>query len=876
MVTLVDTFGLFFRAYHALPKLHGPNGFPTGMLTGFLNSLRALVRQQRSDYLLFALDSPSSWRKELYPAYKAQRPEPPEELLTQIQRAIGWIEEMGFATKQVQGFEADDVIASYAKCARELGERVRIVSYDKDLFQLVGSGVEIFDPVAKRQIDEEEVRRRLGVAPSQVRDYLALVGDRSDNVPGVRGIGPKSACHLLERFGSLEGIYAHLDRVEPKRLAKLLEAGREEAWLSYQLVELRTPPLGGCDLEALKVPSNPFAKIATELVELGMRSFVKRVGLQKPRVLEFELEIVTDPELLDSLLHQIPSQGVVAFDIETDSLDVAKANLVGFSFAWEPGRAYYVPIGHRYLGAPQQLPLERGLSWIGKLFQRALILGHNLKFDLAVLSRLGVLEPSTFADTMILGWLVDPEGNHGLEHLVARHLGYEMTSYKELVGKEASFAQVPVPRAARYAGADALATLLLYRRLLELLHLQGADHLLQEAEEVEFPLIKTLMAMERAGIKIDLDYFRELQEGITRELTSLEEEITRLAQGPINPNSPKQLAHLLFHQLGLPPGKRTKTGYSTDEATLKGLQGAHPIIEPLLRYRSLFKLKSTYIDPLIALARKDPNQRIHTHFVQTGTATGRLASRQPNLQNIPIDDPLGIRSGFIAPANSRLVAIDYSQIELRLLAHFSQDPILLEAFRKGRDIHLETAIHLFGPEEAQQKRAIAKTINFGLIYGMGARRLAQTLGISTKEAKGIIQDYFASFPQVQSYLQELQRRAMELGYVETLLGRRRYFDFANATGAKLAALIREATNTLFQGSTADLIKLAMNRIHDQLEPGERMLLQIHDELIFELPRERARERGERFRQIMEEVYPLGVPIRCSLAIGERWGDLEKY
>ncbi|MRI58534.1 MAG: DNA polymerase I [Epsilonproteobacteria bacterium] len=882
-LTIVDTFGFFFRSFYALPPLKSKEGFPTGLLTGFLNFLNTLISEEGSDYILFALDSEGpSFRSSIDPNYKAQRPEPPQDLKVQLPVAIEWIEKMGLSALSKEGFEADDIIASVTKCAKEAGVRVKIVSHDKDLYQLIEDDkVVIYDPIKRVEIDEEGAYKKFGVPASKIQDYLALVGDSSDNIPGVRGIGPKTAVKLLERFESLEGIYRHIDEVEPPRVRKLLEDGKPNAFLSKKLVALRDDLFESCDLERFKTPSiNPIIKIADDLIRYDITAILKKIKtaplIQKESV-EFEAVTLSKSEDLQKILSSIPEGALVSFDTETTSLDTKEARLVGFSFAFEPSRAYYVPVAHSYLGVGEQVDFQDAMEAIKKLFDYTVI-GHNLKFDLSLLYCLGLPKQERFIDTMLLAWLVDPQSPVGLDSVAKRYLDHEMITYAQTVKRGEDFSAVPIDQATRYAAEDALITYRLYFRLLDRLKAQGAAHLIDEAKEVEYPFVNVLIGMERAGIKVDVEFFEKLKEKTAQKLEELTIQIYELAGGEFNINSTKQLGSILFERLALPPLRRTKTGYSTNEATLAALKEKHPIIPAILEYRELFKLKSTYIDPLLVLAKQEPDHRIYTTFLQTGTATGRLSSKNPNLQNIPIKTDVGrqIRYGFVAKEGYKLVGIDYSQIELRLLAHFSQDPALVEAFGQDRDIHMQTALRLFG-QDAHKKRNIAKSINFGLIYGMGSRKLAQTLGISTKEAKEIIESYFTSFPSVREYLASIEEFAKREGYVETLLRRRRYFDFASASGAQLAAFLREATNTVFQGSAADLIKMAMLKIHRRIqEEGleARMLLQIHDELIFEIQEPYVEELAQEFRRIMEQIYPLRVPIKCSVGIADRWGDLK--
>ncbi len=883
-ITIIDTFGFFFRSYYALPPLKSKNGFPTGLLTGFANFINQLAKEHSSDYLLFALDSEGpSFRKDIDRNYKAQRPQTPPDLLKQLEVAIEWIDKMGLSRLRLEGYEADDIIASIAECAKKKGVKVTIVTHDKDLYQLIeDERVVIYDPIKRVKIDERGAFEKFGVKPSQIADFLALTGDSSDNIPGVKGIGAKSAAKLLERFETLENIYENIESVEPQRVKKLLAEGKESAFLSRKLVELKKDLFKECDLEPFRFPEkNPLLKIADELIEYDMNAVLKRLkngdfyAVPKKERVDFEYEIVTDYQRARELLENMRDKPV-AFDIETDSLDTREASLVGFSFCFEEAKAYYVPVGHKYLGVPSQFDSHLAIGFIEEIFQNR-VFGHNLKFDLSVLYAIGLKEQKIYADTMIMAWLVDPQSSLSLDSLAKRYFAHSMISFKETVKKGENFSSVPIEEAAKYAAEDAYLTYMLYFALKD--ELKGRSKtLLEEAEEVEYPFVNTLIWMERSGIRVDIEFLKELGRKTDEKLAELTSRIYELAGGEFNINSTKQLAEVLFERLKLPPVKRTKTGFSTNETVLSLLAQKHPIAKEILEYRELFKLKSTYIEPLTGYAQKDPRSRVYTTFVQTGTATGRLSSKNPNLQNIPVRTELGreIRAAFVAPEGKVLIGIDYSQIELRLLAHFSKDEALREAFVKGEDIHLRTAVKLFG-EEAEKKRNVAKSINFGLIYGMGSRKLSQTLGISQKEAKRIIDSYFASFPTVKEFLSSIESKVREKGYVETLLGRRRYFDFEHAGAAQIAANIREATNTVFQGSAADLIKLAMNKIKKSVQNDSlpvNMVLQIHDELIFEADAETADELSKRFASIMEGIYPLEVPLVCSVSIAKRWSELK--
>ncbi len=883
-ITVIDTFGFFFRNYYALPHLKSKKGFPTGLLTGFINFIGSLNKEYNTDYILFALDSKEkNLRKEIDPNYKANRPEPPEELKEQLPVAVEWIKKMGFKELSIDGYEADDIIASIVKLAKKRGIRVNIVSHDKDLYQLIDDKKSvIFDPMKKRFIDEEGCKEKFGVEPKQIVDYLALVGDSSDNIPGVKGIGPKGAVKLLKAFGTLENIYNNLDKIDNPRTKKLLIEGKERAFLSKKLATLHDDLLDDEDFEKFKFPSNnPILQIADELIDLDMNAILRRAGAsyEKNRISceansSFTPNLIDNEDELFKIIESIESGRVVAFDTETTSLNPLRAKIVGFSFSFDESSAYYVPIAHSYLGVGDQISLKSAQDAIERLFNDFKIVGQNLKYDLLVLKRnFGLYRPPIVADTMIISWLLDSSLSSGLDNMAKRYFNYDMVKFKDVVKKGENFATVELSEACRYASEDAWMTLKLYNFLKDKLDATLA----KEAKEVEYPFIYTLMDMEECGIKIDTDFFSKLLAKANDKLANLTTKIYELAGTEFNINSTQQLGSILFEKLNLPKGKKTKTGYSTNESVLNSLKEAHPIIPLLLEYREVYKLKSTYIEPLMKLAFEEDDFRVHTSFLQTGTTTGRLSSKNPNLQNIPVRTELGreIREGFVAEEGKKLISIDYSQIELRLLAHFSQDSSLLKAFREDKDIHLETAIKLFGEAEAKEKRNIAKSINFGLLYGMGSRKLAQTLGISTKLAKEYIQNYFSSFPTVKNYLEEIKERAKRDNEIRTLLGRRRVFDYTRASAFEKASFERESVNTLFQGSAADIIKLAMNKIDASLlDENAKMLLQIHDELIFEVVEDKAEEFANQAKDLMEHIYKLNVPLKCSVSIGNNWGELK--
>lgn len=879
-LTIIDTFGYFFRSYFALPNLRNKDGFPTGLLTGFANFINTIKSELESDYILFALDSKGkNFRHEIDPNYKSTRPEAPEDLKKQLPVAIDWIEKMGFKCYQEEGYEADDVIASAVKFARKHDIRVRIVSHDKDLYQLIDDDmITLYDPVKKVDVNEERCHEKFGVYPKRVKEYLSLVGDVSDNIPGVKGIGPKGAKKLLDTFSSLEDIYNNLDKIANPRVKQMLIDGKDNAFLSKKLAAL----YDGLDVsdrfETFYFPeSNPLLGIVGELKKYELKHVLSRLDIKETKKeevkLSFKAILLDTKEKLFSVIDAIKNDAILAFDTETNSLDAYHARIVGFSFCVDLNEAYYVPISHSYLGAGDQISMGDAKVAIEKLFTYKIV-GQNIKYDLAVVeNNFGCKDLNIYADTMILAWLLNPEKSIGLDALALRFFNHKMIKFQETVKKGETFDSVDIDSALLYASEDAWMTLKIYYKLIDLLE----PELLDLAKKLEFPFIKTLLKMEKEGILIDVRYFKVLLDNAQLLIEKLKHNIYEDCGCEFNVNSVQQLGKVLFNDLGLKTAKKTKTGYSTDEKVLSGLVDEHPVISKILEYREIHKLKSTYIEPLYKLGLKEKNARIHTSFLQTGTATGRLSSKNPNLQNIPVKTELGreVRTGFISKKGFSLVGIDYSQIELRLLAHFSEDPSLVDAFLQDKDIHYETAVKIFGSDEAKEKRGIAKSINFGLLYGMGPRKLSQTINVSQADAKVYIENYFASFPTVKQFLHKIEEEAKEKGFSQTILKRRRYFDFENANAMLHASYLREAVNTVFQGSVADLIKMAMNKIVTSMQnENSKLLLQIHDELIFEVKDELVQEFSQKAKQIMEHIYELRVPLKVSVKIGKNWGELK--
>ncbi len=920
-LSIIDTFGYFFRNFYALPKLTSKDGFPTGVLLGFVNLINQLY-EDKSTHLIFALEGQGEkWRKSFYPEYKANRKEADKDLIAQIEVAIRWIAKMNLAHIAIDGFEADDAIATLSRLAKDSHLSVRIVSVDKDLYQLIDSNTHIFDPTKKREIREAECFEKFGVYPRQFVDYQSLVGDSSDNIAGVSGIGAKGAQNLIAEFDSLDNLYANLAQIAPKMADKII-AGKDSAYLSQKLVRLRDDLLQNFAFDScLKPTQNPLFLIESELEKYNINILSKlRKGAKKmtqdfanPKnsaldsanptnltqdstidsaqdsressnladssdSIESRLKSSQKISILDSaelfkIIDSIPADSPVAFDTETDSLDSNVANIVGFSFAFELKRGFYVPLRHSYLGAPSQISHNDAKIALQKLFTREII-AHNAKFDIKIVWHNFGLDIPRIVDTMILAWLDSSDEPCGLDISAKMRLNYTTIKFDEVVPKKATFDSVPIEKATHYAAEDALCSLALF----EYFSANLSPQIFEIAKRVEFPIIKILAKMESVGISIDTEFFGILQGELNEKIEHLSKDIFTLCGAEFNLNSPKQLSDILYERLGLKKGRALKnSAFSTDEKTLESLRDSHAVIAPIIEYRELSKLLGTYVVPFLSLNK---NRKIYTSFIQTGTSTGRLASKNPNLQNIPVRSDIGrkIRKGFVAKNGFSFISADYSQIELRLLAHFSGDSSLVGAFQNGKDIHLETAIKLFG-DGANAKRNIAKSINFGLIYGMGARKLAQSLKIAQSEAKSYIDSYFMNFPTIKDFLAQKESEILERGYAESLLGHRRKFNFNRVAEYERAAFLREGINAIFQGSAADLIKLAMIEcdrfFSDSFKNGEvALLLQIHDELIFEVRDDLAQSVADKIKAIMNGIYTLKVPLECGIAIAKNWAELK--
>ncbi|EJM3096390.1 DNA polymerase I [Campylobacter jejuni] len=876
-LTIIDTFGFFFRLYYALKDFKNSQGQASGMISGFANFIYSLKNEHKSDYIVFALDSKGkTFRSEIDPNYKQNRTPPPPELLEQIPICIKMIEKMGFISVSQEGYEADDIIASFVKTCENRDIFVRIITQDKDLYQLIKDGkTSIYSPISKNDYDEAACLEKYGVKPNQIRDFLALCGDSSDNIPGVKGIGAKGAKTLLDEFGSIEGIYENLTLVRNERSRNLLLEGKENAFLSKKLASLYDNLEVQNLIEKATYPDEePLLKILEILEHYELNTLLKKLRQNpdnKDKNLGFKATLVQDENKLFEILNTLDKESIIAFDTETTGLDTKEAKIVGFSFCMNENEAFYVPLTHNYLGVGEQISLQSAKKAIEVIFNH-FVIGHNLKYDFKIIQNNFDLNlPQKYADTMILAWLKNPSLRVNMDDLALRLFNYETLHFESLVKKGENFASVELEKACKYAAEDAYITLRFYLYFLKNLE----TPLLELAKNCEFDFIKIIMMMEENGIKLDTNALEILMKKFENEIKNLSEEIYTLCEDRFNLNSPKQMGDILFEKLKLPSGKKGKTGYSTDEKVLNILLDKHPVIAKILDYRELAKLYSTYCEPLLKLALKDKNSRIYSSFLQTGTATGRLSSKDPNLQNIPAHGQYAkdYKSCFVAKDGFSFISLDYSQIELRILAHFSEDEKLLNAFANDEDIHARTAIMIFG-ESNYETRSVAKSINFGLIYGMGYKTLSQNLKIEAHLAKSYIEKYFENFTSIKKYFETVKNEAKQNGFITTLSGRKRYFDFENAKPMQIAMYERESINSILQGSAADVIKLAMLEINKELNEDKKLILQIHDELIFEVKDDLCENFVKKTRDIMENIVKLKVKLKTSSSIAKNWGDLK--
>ena len=932
---LIDGHALAYRMYFALTAGGGntsrwltSKGEPTAGIYGFARELVRVLEQEKPEYLAVAFDVGKTFRDEIFPEYKATREKMPEDLRPQIGRIREMVDQFNIPRLEMDGYEADDVLGSVAKIAAEKGLGVKIITGDRDLLQLVDERTAVYlAGDDQTYVTDADVIKKLGVRPGQVVDYKAIVGDTSDNIPGVKGVGEKTAAALLEKFGTLDAIYANLDQVENRWRGKI-EANREMAYLSRDLARIKTNLNIKFDFEHAKVQPFDGSKLEAFFKEMEFKTLVGKVAvisgnasttestpetLLRPRRNEqtekggqmtmfaaelqpiaieikpsnIEVVIVDTDEKLKSLAKELDNAKVISFDTETTGTEEMSAELVGISLSVKAGMGYYIPIGH---AEGKKLPLKRVIEALAPAMTNQNIgkLAHNAKYDYIVLARHGLVVSPLAFDTMLAEFIVDPSSrNLGLKNLAAFRLGEEMTHIEELIGKgkkQVSMAEVAIESVANYAAADAETTLrLMTIEEKELERVNGRKIL----DKIDMPLSAVLAEMEMTGAKIDTAFFGGMSAELAARLGEIEKEIYAHAGKTFNINSPQQLSDVLFNHLRLEPpdkGRKTTTGfYSTSADVLDSMRGQHQVMDFILEQRELAKLKSTYVDALPA-AINPQTGRVHTSYSQISAVTGRLSSNNPNLQNIPIRTETGrrVRNGFIADEGNLLLSVDYSQIELRIVAHMAEDEAMLAAFRAGEDIHATTAAAVYDiPLENVNKdmRRHAKAINFGLIYGMSAFGLTRTTDLTLAEAEDFVKAYFKKFPGVKKYLDGIRRQAAEIGYVETLLGRRRYFPaLLNKTNVQMKNREeREAINAPIQGTAADIMKIAMLKIPPALKQAgskAKMLLQVHDELVLEVPKDKIEAAAKVVQEIMANAHPLSIPLETEARAGLNWGEMK--
>jgi DNA polymerase I len=880
---LIDGSSYIFRAFYAIGHLSNSKGLPTNATYGFTQMLLKVLKDHEPQYLIVVFDSKApTFRTQVYRDYKANRPAMPEGLVPQIPYIKKIMEAYRIATLEMEGYEADDVIGTLAKKLESEADVV-IITGDKDILQLVSERTEVYDTMKEKRFKADQVIQRFGVPPEQVVEVMGLSGDAIDNIPGVPGIGEKTAIELIKAFGSIENLLVHLDQIPKKKLRENLQAYGEQARLSRRLATIRTDvPIDYPLKEAALSP--PDLKSLRELFkELEFNKLLKELPEERtdhPR----DYHLITGREEFLSLLGDLRRADRFAIDLETTSPYPMWADLVGISLSHTPHQAFYVPVGHQPREGIQQLSLPWALGQLKPLLEDETLkkVGQNIKYDWIVLKKYGIQLQGIEVDTMIASYLLNPtKHNHNLGEIAREYLDRSVTDYKEVAGtgaKALTFDQIDLQKAADYSCEDADVTLQLSQLLLARLTEGGFKDLF---DRVEMPLLIVLAQMEMNGVKIDIDLLRESSKEMEIQLHLKEERIYTLAGEVFNINSSQQLGKILFDKLKLPVIKKTKTGVSTDVDVLTKLALQHELPQEILTYRNLSKLKSTYVDALPRLVHPKTG-RIHTSYNQTVTATGRLSSSDPNLQNIPVrtDEGSRIRQAFIPEKGWALASADYSQIELRLLAHLSRDETLVAAFHGDEDIHARTASEIFGVSMEKvnpRMRREAKVINFGIIYGMSAYGLAQQLNIEPKIAQAYIDEYFKKVPGVQAYIEKSVEEAREKGYVTTLLQRRRYLpEIQSPMAAIRQASERMAINTPLQGTAADIIKVAMIRIQSRIEAlrlSTKMIMQVHDELVFEVPEQETEKALPMIQKEMEEVMELSVPLKVSISSGKNWAEV---
>lgn len=915
---LVDGSSYLFRAYHSPPHLTNSRGEATGAIYGVVNMLKSLLRQYKPEQMAVVFDAKGpTFRNDMYAEYKAHRPPMPDDLRSQIAPLHQIIEAMGLPLICISGVEADDVIGTLARQASAQGRSTLISTGDKDMAQLVDEHVTLINTMTNTLLDPQGVVDKFGIAPDLIIDYLALMGDKVDNIPGLPGVGEKTATALLQGLGSIDNIYQQLEKIAglsfrgAKTMAAKLEEHREQLQLSYQLATIKTDVELNCTLDDLAIQAPDNEKLAQLYKECEFRRWLSEVlgaGQASTAPVAAQLDMlvsdaateaevnepvsaterryttVLDEETFNSLLQQLAQSEITAFDTETTSLDYMQAELVGFSVATAPGVAWYVPVAHDYIGAPAQLArdwvLQQIKPWLEDTAKAKV--GQNLKYDQSVLARYGIELKGVQFDTMLESYVLNSVASrHDMDSLALKYLGLKTISFEQIAGKGAkqlTFNQIELDKAAEYAAEDADITLQLHQTLWpQLQQHQGLKSVLQD---VEMPLVDILSRIERHGVLIDAKLLSEQSEQLAKRIAELEQQAFELAGKNFNLSSPKQLQEILFDQMQLPVLKKTPTGApSTAEEVLAELALEYEFPKLITEHRGLSKLKSTYTDKLPKMQNAQTG-RVHTSYHQAVAATGRLSSTDPNLQNIPIRTEEGrrIRQAFIAPPGKKIVAVDYSQIELRIMAHLSQDKALLDAFAQGKDIHRATAAEVFGvplEQVTSEQRRSAKAVNFGLIYGMSAFGLAKQLGVGRNEAQQYVDKYFERFPGVLNYMERTRAQAHDAGYVETLFGRRLYLPEINAQNmARRKGAERAAINAPMQGTAADIIKKAMivvdKWLSQQKQPVAAVIMQVHDELVFEVDADKVDVVKKQLVELMATAAKLDVPLLAEAGDGENW------
>lgn len=875
---LIDGNSYVYRAYYAIKSLSTSKGIPTNAIYGFTTMLLKIIREKRPDNIIISFDSPvPTERHRIYEEYKAQRPEAPVELIEQLPHIRKIISSLKIKIFEIPGYEADDILGTIARKAADKGIDVFIVTGDKDMLQLVDERVKVYDPMKERILDERFIQERYGVEPARIADFMALTGDAIDNIPGVKGVGGKTAKELLSEFENIEDLLSHTERIKKQKLRLLLSENADTVKLSKKLATINTSVPVGINMEEYRLREPDWPALLHMFKDLEFGSLIKVIPSEASH--EVRHEVVHSLETVRRIASSIKKE--FAFKTEFTTKPPLEGELVGIALCAEKGQGFYIPITHKYSEIPLRIQKDEILDKLKGIFEHEEIVkvGHNLKHDIMVMKQEGIDVKGRLFDVMIASYLLTPSKiNHSLEEIALGYLSYRKQTLDEVLKKKGSFAEVPLQEASAFASENVHLCLALSEVLFNLIKENAMEMLYND---IEMHLIYVLADMEEKGVKIDLQKLTIISKELKKELDSIQRRIYFLAGEEFNINSPKQLSRILFYSLGFQPKKKTKTGYSTGISVLEELAESHELPREILSYRTLNKLKTTYIDVLPKLINTKTG-RIHTSFNQTVTATGRLSSSDPNLQNIPIRGDWGrrIREIFIAEEDNLLLSADYSQVELRILAHLSQDEGLVNAFRNDLDIHARTAAEIFHiPINAvtHEMRRIAKTVNFGVIYGISPFGLSETLSISREEAKSYIDQYFHRHHGVKSYIEKIVEDARNKGYVTTLFGRRRAIPEVKSINITVRQQgERLAINSPIQGTAADIIKIAMVNIWRRFrERGlkTKMILQVHDELLFELPRSELEIIKDIVRKEMEGVLTLSVPLRVDMKHGNNWAEV---